>query len=187
MKEYSKSLKIHNLIHILLLLLLIAADQLSKGAAERFLKNQPDIPLIGDALVLHYLENQGAAFGFFQNRLWMFLLISILILAVVVYLYLRITLKLYRYTQPSENSAVIRQKTWRNMVFLLYLLVFLASGAIGNLIDRIVRGYVIDFIYVQLIQFPVFNLADIFVTGTAFVLVIYFIFIYKEDDRFKKI
>jgi signal peptidase II len=60
----------------------------------------------------------------------------------------------------------------------------LASGAIGNLIDRIRFQYVVDFIYIRLINFPIFNFADICVSVSAVLLVVFFIFIYKDDKNF---
>ena len=70
------------------------------------------------------------------------------------------------------------------MIFINYIFSVLAAGAIGNLIDRIAYGYVVDFIYFKFIDFPVFNIADICVTLSAFVLVVFFIFFYKEDKNF---
>ena len=60
----------------------------------------------------------------------------------------------------------------------------LAAGAIGNLIDRIRLHYVVDFIYISLINFPIFNFAYICVSVSAVLLVVFFIFIYKEDKNF---
>jgi signal peptidase II len=59
---------------------------------------------------------------------------------------------------------------------------FIMAGAIGNLIDRIFIGYVTDFIYVELIDFPVFNIADSYITVAAFLLVILSLFYYKDED-----
>jgi signal peptidase II len=61
-------------------------------------------------------------------------------------------------------------------------LVFIAAGAIGNLIDRVRLDYVVDFFYFSLINFPIFNVADIYVTFAAVVLVILLLFVYKEED-----
>ena len=58
----------------------------------------------------------------------------------------------------------------------------IVAGAIGNIIDRIRNGFVVDFIYFSLIDFPVFNVADIFVTCSAIALIVLFLFVYKEDD-----
>ncbi|MBO4834677.1 MAG: signal peptidase II, partial [Lachnospiraceae bacterium] len=63
-------------------------------------------------------------------------------------------------------------------------LVILAAGAIGNLIDRIAHTYVVDFIYFRLINFPIFNFADICVTLSAIFLIIFLVFIYKDDPEF---
>ena len=62
------------------------------------------------------------------------------------------------------------------------ILIFLIAGAIGNFIDRILYHYVIDFIYFSLINFPVFNVADIYVTCSVFVLFILILFVYSEDE-----
>ena len=58
----------------------------------------------------------------------------------------------------------------------------IASGAVGNMIDRIRYDYVVDFIYLVIINFPIFNVADIYVTVATFLLVILILFVYKEDD-----
>ena len=60
--------------------------------------------------------------------------------------------------------------------------IFIASGAIGNVIDRVRLNYVVDFLYFKLIDFPIFNVADIYVTVAAVMLVILVCFYYKEED-----
>lgn len=62
--------------------------------------------------------------------------------------------------------------------------VLMLSGALGNMIDRVFRGYVIDFIYFSLIDFPVFNMADIYVVCGGILLVIFVFFKYKKEDDF---
>lgn len=62
------------------------------------------------------------------------------------------------------------------------VLVLFISGAIGNFIDRITNQYVIDFLYFKLINFPIFNVADIYVTVAAFAMIFFVLFYYKEDD-----
>ena len=62
------------------------------------------------------------------------------------------------------------------------LLVMIASGAFGNMIDRLRHDYVVDFIYFVIINFPIFNVADIYVTVSTFLFVILFLFYYKEND-----
>ena len=65
---------------------------------------------------------------------------------------------------------------------LNYIIVFLIAGAIGNYIDRIAKNYVVDFIYFSLINFPVFNVADCYVTVSVILLFILILFYYKDDD-----
>ena len=62
--------------------------------------------------------------------------------------------------------------------------ILVVAGAIGNFIDRIVRHYVVDFIYFELIDFPIFNVADSYVVIAAFLLILVSIFVYKEDSDF---
>lgn len=177
------SIRIHFIIQILLFFLLIGLDQLFKNLASVNLKDGPDVPLIGNAVILHYLENTGAAFGIFRDHSWLFYVLTIVIFAVIFCVYLRITRQLHSYIRLDVTAFRIR--TYRNMIFLCYILICLGAGAIGNLIDRIFRGYVIDFIYLQFMHFPVFNLADILVTVSAVLIVIFFIFFYNDDVNFR--
>ena len=70
----------------------------------------------------------------------------------------------------------------RRYIWLELCVTFLCSGAIGNMIDRIGQGFVVDFLYFKLINFPIFNVADIYVTVSAFVLMVLTRFVYKEED-----
>ncbi len=149
-------------IYVIILCLLIAADQLTKYAAVIFIKNSPK-ELISGVLELYYLENTGAAFSILRNNVTFFTVVTFIVLIAIVYLYIRM---------PDD----------RKYLPLRLILVFITAGAIGNLIDRIKFGYVRDFIYFSLIDFPVFNVADIYVTVSAFVLLFLMIFKYKEHD-----
>lgn len=149
--------------------LLIAAlgvllDQATKQLAVRHLKNQPDIPIIRDVFELHYLENYGAAFGFFQNQKVFFIIMTLLVLTVVLYVV---------WQMPSTPK-------YRLIHIMCGVLM---AGAVGNFIDRIRLDYVIDFFYFKLINFPVFNVADIYVSliCVAGVLLVFF-GPYKEED-----
>lgn len=173
----------HRIIQILWFLFLIAIDQLSKSWALHNLKGQPDIPVIPDVFVFHYLENTGAAFGIFQDRAWLFFVLTGVILAILAVFYVRIQIRLKQY--PHNAGDDYRQKTVSHMIFFGYILMALAAGAVGNLIDRIVYGYVVDFLDFRLIHFPVFNFADICVTISCIIIVIFFLFIYKDDDNFR--
>lgn len=145
------------------IILLTVLDQWTKHLAESHLKGTQGISLIPGALELSYLENRGMAFGMFQGRQVLFLILCILFFAVLLYLYVRIPKNKY-YLPLLITGAV------------------LASGALGNFIDRLLYGYVIDFIYISLIDFPVFNVADIFVVCGGIAFVILAGFCYKDED-----
>ena len=82
-----------------------------------------------------------------------------------------------------ETAASLDVFQVRSHIFGINLiLIFFVAGAIGNLIDRIVNNYVVDFFYFKLINFPIFNVADIYVTVAAFAFIILGIFYYKEED-----
>ena len=133
---------------------LIAADLLTKLAASKL--GSREVVLIPGVLSLNYIENHGAAFGIMQGRQWLLIVISaVIIAAAVVFCIRRIRDTRYRY--------------------LRVLTVFLVAGALGNMIDRIMLGYVRDFIYFKQIDFPVFNVADIYVTVSAVLILIWII------------
>ena len=133
---------------------LIAADLLTKLAASKL--GSREVVLIPGVLSLSYIENHGAAFGIMQGRQWLLIVISAVIIAAAVVFYIR----------------RIRDIQYR---YLRVLIVFLVAGALGNMIDRIMLGYVRDFIYFKLIDFPVFNVADIYVTVSAVLILIWII------------
>ncbi|EET61565.1 signal peptidase II [Marvinbryantia formatexigens DSM 14469] len=138
---------------------LLAADQLTKYLAVRYLKGAEDIILIPGVFQLSYLENTGAAWGMFGGMQWVFLLLTALIIAGVCYLWHKV---------PFERKY---------RAFRILSAIFLA-GAVGNAIDRLFRGYVVDFFYFSLINFPVFNVADCYVTVSLVLLLI----IYRNED-----
>lgn len=154
-----------NIIYFIVFVLLTFIDQISKYMAAHFL-NSRDITLIPGVLELHYLENKGAAWGIMQNKTWLLVSITIVVMIVIVYTFLKL---------PAGKKFRL----------LHFCLVLLASGALGNFIDRISNRYVVDFIYFSLINFPVFNLADCFVCISAILILYCILFKYKDDD-FKK-
>lgn len=153
-----------NITGLVLMFLLIMADQITKACAVNGLKGAEDIILIPGVLQLHYLENTGAAFSLFENKLSLFYITTPLLLILLFYLFIR---------TPNTRRFF--------MLFLTY--VFLISGAIGNFIDRIFHHYVIDFIYFSLIDFPVFNVADIYVTCGILILFYLILFYFKDLDE----
>ncbi len=152
-------LRLRCLFYILLLTLV---DQLSKAAASSRLKNRA-IPLIPGILELRYLENRGAAFGLMPNKQWLFIMFALVICCAVIYIYPRIL--------PGDRYALLR-----------IIACLLGAGAVGNLIDRIRLGYVIDFLYLRIIDFPIFNVADIYITLCSLLLILGLLFIYKDEE-----
>lgn len=144
-------------------MILVILDQISKLWVLNHLKGKEPIVLIENVFEFHYVENRGAAFGIMQNKQWLFLVITMLVLAGLVYLTTRI---------PQTPR----------FFFLRFCILLVGGGAIGNLIDRVFRKYVVDFLYFKLIDFPVFNVADIFVTCAAFLVIFLVLFYYKEEE-----
>ena len=144
----------------------VGLDQFAKALARSYLKpggGAKDIPLIKGVFSLSYVENPGMAFGFLKDARWLFISLSIAVTLVIIWAVARLN----------------PRKTW----FMLGLS-FVLGGAVGNLIDRVFSGYVVDFFYFRLINFPVFNLADSFVTAGAVMLGIYFVFFERNKRIF---
>ena len=140
----------------LLAVWLIFMDQITKYYAIHILKGQGEISLLGEGLCFRYLENTGAAFSLFNDTKAFMTIVSImtfLVLGFFIYAYVKL-LKMDKF--KAERIAII----------------FLFGGAAGNLIDRVMHQFVVDFIYVKIIDFPTFNVADIYITCA----VIYIIF-----------
>lgn len=144
-------------------ILLTALDQLTKYLAVIHLAGKEAFVLIPGVFELRYLENRGAAFGILQNKQIFFVLLTAAYLCLAIWIYFRIP----------------REKKYR----LLHCIdIILTAGALGNLIDRLMNGYVVDFFYFSLIDFPIFNVADIYVTAAVVLLIIALFFVYKEED-----
>lgn len=163
MTSVSEKTAKHYITAFIIALAGVILDQLSKYMAVHFLQGTDGIDLIPGVFRLTYLENRGAAFGVLQGQQWFFYIITAVILVVVVLAYVRI---------PAG----------RKFLPLQICAVFIVSGALGNLIDRVRLGYVVDFFYFELIDFPVFNMADIFVTVSAVLLAVLLLLYYKEED-----
>ncbi len=139
-------------LNILIIILIIAFDQTVKWWAATSLKAKGTVPLIDHAVQFTYAENKGAAFSSFTSHTNMLIIVSIVFVAVALIL-------LIKY---FKTSALLR-----------FSLVFIVGGAIGNLIDRVRLSYVIDMIDFSIINFPIFNVADSFISIGAVILVIY--------------
>lgn len=147
----------------LLFVLLVFIDQLTKCFAVEYLKDNYVIKIIDGVFELSYLENHGAAFGMLKGQKLFFIFIAVVIISIILYVLIK---------TPNQKKYTKLHLT----------LVLVASGAVGNMIDRIRFDYVVDFLYFSLINFPVFNVADIYVTVAAFFLIILLLFVYKEND-----
>lgn len=162
----SKKINIKRLcICLISIVALVVIDQLTKVWAVNTLKDKAPIQLINNVLELHYLPNgnTGAAFGMLQGKQWLFLII-----AIVISLGLLFVINSF----PDD-------KKYR---YAIVIMTFIIAGGIGNMIDRISLKYVIDFIYISIINFPIFNVADMYVSvGTFFLIILSFVY-YKEED-----
>ncbi|MBR4961618.1 MAG: signal peptidase II [Clostridia bacterium] len=147
---------------LLMILAAVALDQWTKYLAVAHLKDIDTLPLIEDILHLTYLENRGAAFGMLANHRWVFMILStVSIVLLLVWIF-----------RDAPKSRWVRTAA-----------AMIIGGGIGNMIDRVALGYVVDFIDVRAIDFYVFNTADSFVcVGCAMVFVwtLYMEFVAKK-------
>lgn len=150
------------MIFAIIVIVLILLDQISKFAAVKYLKPIGNFTVIEGTLDFTYVENRGAAFGIMQNHRWIFITVTLII---------TIALIIYKIKSRPQDKVLNTS------------LCLIISGALGNLIDRIFRGYVVDMLEVTFIEYPVFNVADCFVVTGAILLSIYIIFFYKEPEK----
>ena len=129
---------------ILILLFLIAIDLITKQIAAYFLYPNGTFEVIGGFFRFAYLENRGAAFGIFYNSRAFLLIIRAVIIAALIY---------YMFKMKDERNKKIKE----------ICLTFVIAGAIGNFVESLIFGYVIDFLEFTFINFAIFNVADIFI------------------------
>ena len=146
------------------LLLLVVLDQLVKQWARDYLMPPYGVgafPLIDGLIGFRWATNTGAAFGIFQGGRWFFVILTVVVVAVIL---------VYEFKLPYT-----RQNMWVRIPMLLIL-----AGAIGNFIDRLLFGYVVDMFQFLFINFPIFNVADILLVVGTFAYVFVMLFILKE-------
>lgn len=139
----------------MIVFLIVILDQISKHAAIKYLKGEKPYILIENFLQLEYLENYGAAFGILQNKKMFFVLVTSLVIVGIIVIFVK-------------DSAQFNK-------IMNIALAMLLGGTIGNFIDRIRFSYVVDFISVKFFgtyNFPVFNVADMFIVVGTFLIVI---------------
>lgn len=133
----------------------VVFDQISKIVADLWLpKTSGGVVIIPYLLDFRYVENTGAAFGWFSNQRWIFLIATTFFLAIAIYVFFKV-------------------KTLT--VLVNYALMLIIAGGFGNMIDRVLRGYVIDFINISCIDFFVFNIADCCVVIGCGIFILYLI------------
>lgn len=130
-------------VWLLLVAVIVIIDQLTKFVAVEYLMPISSFPIVKDVLHLTYVENKGAAFGILQDRRWVFMIVSTIVMLII-------------------TVAVFKYKKYFHPLMLTGL-AFTVGGGVGNMIDRTVLGYVVDFIDFTLIDFAVFNIADSFI------------------------
>jgi len=150
-------------LDILLGILLVWFDQFTKGLAVSRLKGRPAYSLIDGVLELQYLENRGVAFGMLQNQKIFILFVGVISMLVLLFFLLKMPI--------TPKFRVIH-----------VIVVFIISGGLGNMLDRLRLDYVVDFVSFVLINYPIFNVADIYVVCATIGLFIMFLFVLKEKD-----
>lgn len=138
---------------------LVGLDQWTKQLASTYLR-AGSVPLWEGVFHLTYVENRGAAWGLGQGGRWAFVAVTGLVVVALLVLLL---------------CGRLRHKGWMTASCVL-----IAAGGIGNLIDRVCNGFVVDFLDFRLISFPVFNFADCCVVVGSILLMIAVLFVYKD-------
>lgn len=150
------------MIYLILIIALIVIDQITKLLTINYLLPVNSVEIIKNILSFTYVENRGAAFGIMQNSRIFFLIFTVILIgAIIIY-----TIK----TKPQNRLYLISTS-------------LIIAGGMGNFIDRLFRGYVVDMIEVTFIEYPVFNFADICVVIGAILFCIYMFFDKSEKSE----
>lgn len=151
------------IIEIIFILFLIGIDQLVKYLTVINLKGNPPIIIFDKIFQLTYVENRGAAFGMLQDKRVLFIILTFIFLLFGFY---------FLFKLPKT----------KRFLPLKYTVILLIAGAVGNFIDRFRFGYVVDTFYFNLIDFPVFNVADSYVVVSSIILAWLLLFYYKDEE-----
>lgn len=147
-------------LYILFTVAVVAADQFTKYLTLANIPLHADVPFIPGFLGFTYVQNTGAAFSSFEGQQWLFAAIFVVLTVAIVWEYFK--------------SPMPFNKFERWCIASIY------AGGLGNMIDRIRLGYVVDMIETQFMRFPVFNVADCFITCGCFAMLFSLVFINKE-------
>lgn len=154
------------LISVLIILFSVILDQIIKYFVYTYLKPISVKMLVPDFLQLHYFENDGAMMGFMSGKTEVMTVASIICMVAIL-------------------IVILSGKIKFGVDYLC--LVFMAAGGFGNIIDRVFRGFVIDYIEVLFIDFYIFNFADCLVTCSAFAIIFYEIYVVYKEHKDKKV
>lgn len=156
-----------NMLATILVVFIVIFDQITKYFAEIYLQNADSVEMIPGILSLRYHRNSGAAWGILSDHRWVFMVVSsVAIVAIIAFLI---------YTAKQNISKI-----------LTISLSFFLGGGIGNMIDRFRLEYVIDFLRFDFIEFPIFNVADSFITVGAVLMCVYLVIDTIQEERAKK-
>lgn len=144
------------------ILLITVFDQITKLLVVNHMMQVDTVALISNVFHLTYCENPGAGFGIFAEYTELLSILTIAIVATVIG---------YVIKKRPESKCLIAALT------------FMVGGAMGNLVDRIRLGYVVDFFDFRWIQFPIFNVADCFVTVGAILFAVYILFFSDKKEQ----
>lgn len=149
--------------HFILFVVLIAIDQVSKYLIKTNMQQGVSKHIIPGLINFRYHKNDGAIWGILSGQISFLIVLTIILVALLTYFYLKI---------PMDRHYNILKIIW----------VFIMAGAIGNFIDRITLRYVVDFLEFDFIDFPIFNVADSYLTVSCILLFVLVLFYYKDKD-----
>ena len=143
----------HFFYYVLFVAGIVATDQVTKFLTVANIPLYQDVPFLPGVLNLTYVQNTGAAFSSFEGQQWLFALIFLVFTGLVFYEYFK---------KPMGFTTLER-----------WCIAAIYGGGLGNMIDRVRLGYVVDMIETTFIEFPVFNVADCFITCGCVLLMIH--------------
>ena len=148
------------MIYYLLAALLIIIDQITKWNIVQNFELYQEKVIVPGLFSLFYIQNEGAAWGIFQGKMGFFYLVTLIVVGYLVYMF-----------QQEKNKT--------KLVGISFALIL--SVAIGNFIDRLLNGYVVDMFRLDFINFPIFNVADVCLTVGVVLMLIHVLFFEKEE------
>ncbi len=140
----------------------VIADQISKYIVVQNIEYHGTVPFIDGVMNFYHTRNTGAAFSMFSDKRWVFMVFSAVSMAIIIYLLI---------------------KEYKRHALLNVSLAMILGGGIGNMIDRVRLGYVVDFFRTEFIDFAIFNVADCFITVGAVLLVVYVVFFETKVEK----